>query len=363
MVYFSIFCILSFFTFLDFVNSKEGKYLKVFIVFITFIFLALFAGMRDEYVGGDYFNYIRMFEFSPNISNLFSIESYLLVRTEPLYYLLNILSKAIFDNYYSIFIITAFIAVGINTYNYNKYSPFIILTLLIYFSHLFLYKEMIQIRAGVASAILLFTLPYLYNHKRMKFFSIVFLASMFHAGALVFIPFYFLYKSNLKTRTYYKLIVLSIVLYLLFDSKSILLLLNEIGLLPSIIYNYLTWDKYNYELGLFNPVTVKQFIVVLFLLRYRCLLAEKILYFDAMLFLYIASTTWLIFFADFAIIAARVATFLSIVDVILLPSLIYIFKQKKLVYFCIWLYALMMLFLNIIVKEVLNDYQLLGFSL
>uniref|UniRef100_UPI004048EA31 EpsG family protein n=1 Tax=Aliarcobacter sp. TaxID=2321116 RepID=UPI004048EA31 len=361
MAYYSIFIILSLFTFLDFTKNKNLKYIKLVLVFLVFIILSLFAGLRNEHVGADYFNYIKMFEYAPSLDNIFDFQSFLLVSTEPFYYALNVFTKTLFDSYYSIFLLTALLAVGINSYNYNKYSPFVILSLLIYFSHLFLYKEMIQIRAGLASAILLFSIQYLYNKEKIKYFGVVLVASLFHSGALIFLPFYFFYKFNISNQTYYKLLAFSIVMYLLVDSKNLLLMFNDLGILPYAVYNYLIWDKYNYSLGLFNPVTIKQFLVVLFLLKYRNLLSEKVNYFDAMLYLYIISTAWLIFFADFAIIAARVATFLSIVDVILLPSLIYVFKQKRLIYFAIWLYALMMLYLNIEVKEVLNTYEMVGF--
>ena len=360
MAYYSIFIILSFFTFLDFTKNKELKQIKLILVVVVFITLSLFAGLRSEYVGADYFSYIKMFESAPNLDNIFDLQSFSLVSTEPFYYALNIFTKTLFNSYFSIFLLTALLAVGINSYNYNKYSPFVILSLLLYFSHFFLYKEMTQIRTGLASAILLFSIQYLYNYK-IKYFGVVLIASMFHVGALIFLPLYFFYKSNISNQTYYKLLVFSIILYLLVDSKNIMLMFNDIGILPPAVYNYLTWDRYNYELGLFNPVTVKQFLVVLFLLKHRNLLSEKVNYFDAMLYLYITSTAWLILFADFAIFAARLASFLSIVEVILLPSIIYVFKQKRLFYFAIWIYALMMLYLNIEVKEVLNTYELVGF--
>lgn len=239
MAYYSIFIILSFFTFLDFSKDKNLKYIKFILVFLVFLVLSLFAGLRSEYVGADYFNYIRILEYAPSLDNIFDFQSFLLVHTEPFYYLLNVLIKTFFDSYYPIFLLTALLAVGINSYNYNKYSKFVILSLLIYFSHLFLYKEMIQIRAGLASAILLFSIQSLYKREKLKYFGVVIVASGFHAGALIFLPFYFFYKSNRLNITYYKLLAFSIILYLLLDSKNLLIMFNDIGILPSAVYNYL----------------------------------------------------------------------------------------------------------------------------
>ena len=320
------------------------------------ILLAFFSGARDSITASDYINYINIYNSVPVLSGVFSLDAFFTARTEPFYYLLNSIVKTIFNAYEPVFIVVSLLAVSLNLIAFRRLAPYFVVAVLLYFSHSYLYREFMQIRAGVACALLLMCIPALSEKRKVYFFLVVLLASGFHSAALLYFPMYWVYRKGISSSAYTVCILTALFFAILFDVKNILSLINDVGLLPRPLALYLFWDKYNYSLGILNPVTIKQIITVLFLIRYRNILTARVPYFDVMLFLYVFSTFWLIAFNDFAIIAGRVATFFSIVEPILLPSTILVFRQKKIPYCILFIFSFLMLFMNLEVKQVINEY-------
>lgn len=75
--------------------------------------------------------------------------------------------------------------------------------------------------------------------------------------------------------------------------------------------------------------------------------------------MYFLSTIWIILFSEFAILAARVASFMSIVEVIILPMIILKFRCEKIIYILLVLFSFLMLYINIFLKKVVGPYYLI----
>lgn len=355
MVYYYLFYFISLFMVFDWVRNKNIVYCNMFL----FIFiLSFFAGLRGEFVGADYGTYVEIFRtVSPLLDVIQGKINYFQLHGEPLFLFLNTLVKVFTDDYAYLFLCVAILSVSINLWHFKKYSPYFVLSVLLYFSHIYFYKEFIQIRAGLAGAILFFAIPYLTQRKFWKFASVVIFASMFHTASMIIFLVYFVNRYDFSKKMIFLFLALAIFAGSFSWVHLTFSVLADIGILPRGVMNYLEWEKYNYMLGLLNPVTLKQIVVVVFLTLYKDKLLELIPDYKALYYMYVASTIWLIIFNEFAIIAARVATFMSIADVILIPSLILLFKQKKIVYMSIYLFAFLMLYLNIFIKQVVNDYH------
>lgn len=358
--YYFVFSFLSGLTIFDLLK-KRGS-LKFFLALALVVILTFFAGFRAEHVDPDYFNYVAMYDASPSILEASNIDAFKNVGVEPGYYLINVLIKTISLDVLWVFLLTAFLAVSINLHFFWRYSPYFILSVAVYVSHVYINKEFIQIRAGLSGAILLASVPSLVNRKWFCFFSWVFVAASIHSAALIFIFLYMAYRDRIKNATYLIFLALSLFFALLISAKSILLFFDGLGLLPKIVSLYLSWERYNYALGLLNPITLKQVLVFVLLLRFRDILNKKIPYFEGMLFMYFLSTVWLIIFNDFAIIAARVATFLSIFDAILVSALVLGVKQRMVPYVAILAYAWTVLIINLSFKNLLASYEIVGGS-
>lgn len=349
MTFVFVFIFLCAFCITDFMK-KSGFIL--FNRFFIILLLTFFCGLRGTYVGADYINYMEIFQQVPTLDSL--SKGYNEIHGELLYLFINSIIKTFtFDSVF-IFLFIAFLTALINIYNFNKYSHFFILSVLLYFSHFYLNKDFIQIRTALSSAILYFTIPYILNKKFFKFSIVVGIASLIHSAAIVmFFVYFYSFIEFSKKRVF---IILAITIILSFTNwlHLILEILTNYNILPYSVSLYIG-SEYDYPLGLSNPITIKQIIILSFFTIYYNFY-NKLKYFKIMYNMYFLSTIWIILFSEFAIIAARVASFMSIVEVIILPMLILKFRYKKTIYILLVLFAFLVLYINIFFREVVGNY-------
>lgn len=352
MYYIIIYFIISLCSIFELLSKRKSYLLYIILALLLF----LFVGFRTDKVGPDYISYTEIFYKTPTILNYFENHNiYFDFHIEWLFFIFNSLLRQFDLNHIYMFAITSFISVFINLYYFKNLSPYFVLSVLLYFSHAYINKEFIQIRVGLASSMLFFSIKYIYHQNFFKFIAISSLCSLIHLSALVIIPVYFLYKLNFRSINYLILILLSIILSFQYDLGYLFTFLSDINLLPYGVVRYIGSDLH-YDLGLSNLVTVKQIIISLLLLFFRRKFTYH-KYFEVTLCMYLVSTFWLIIFDDFAIVAARVAALLSFVEVLLIPSFILLFKQKFIIYSFIVLYGCYVLYLNIYEKELLGNYD------
>jgi len=355
ILYYSVAVMLSLFAYLDIV--AQSKYFKPIYVFYSFLCLFLLAGLRG-YEFSDYGNYERIFnhvydlvEFIQHGGNPSNVHG------EYLYLLLNTLVKTITDHSVYVFVIVALLAVGINIYCFYKYSPYAMVSVLLYFSHLYLNKELIQIRAGLGGALVLLSVLFIIRKQALYFLLTVVIATLFHSGAIIALPIYWLTKYSYKKMTLFLPILAGLFLSQVDWLDGFLLALLSFGLVPDGIITYMGVGVNHSELGALNPITVKQLMICTFAIYYKDVLYARLKYFKPLLIMYILSTSWLLAFQDFSLLAARIATFLSVGDPVIIPSLAILFREKKLVLVCIILLAWAMLYLNLGIKKFIPPYQ------
>jgi len=150
------------------------------------IMITLFVGLR-YHTGADWLLYKETFN---GVSNSGMEYGYLL---------LNKIFKAVFDNYYVLqFSATLFFIFAICRF-YQKEAPYPIAALVLIVSFLLFNILMAQVRQSLAIAIILLFSNYIFERKFWYFLLGIFIASFFHASAIVAIPLYFLYKNYGKT--------------------------------------------------------------------------------------------------------------------------------------------------------------------
>lgn len=205
MTYIFIFIFICIFCITDFMKKSQYILFNRFLIILLFTF---FCGLRGTNVSSDYINYIEIFEQVPTLDNLF--QGYEGIHGELLYLFINSFIKMFTTDSIFVFLCIAFLTAFINIYYFNKYSPFFILSVLLYFSHSYLYKDFTQIRAGLSCAILLFTIPYILNKEFLKFLIIVSISSLIHSAAIVMIIVYFYSLVEFSKKRVF--IILSIVI-------------------------------------------------------------------------------------------------------------------------------------------------------
>lgn len=326
--------------------------------FGSFLTLSLFAGLHYNFP--DYEAYQDYFKLLNNNILISSETDLAIVASDRGYIYINKIIGICTDNPVFLFLVMAFLSVGINLSCYKKYTPYFFTAILFYYVHTYIGREMMQIRAGLACALCLYSIRYIVDKRPFHFLCIVILASTIHLAALVFIISYFLSLFNFKIKTLKYFVSIALLIGIFIPLGQFLKALPYMEGLDRI-QNYSEWEAYNGNLGVFsNPTVLKQLIIVVISLKFYDRLKDKVYAFNIILTIYTFSVCWLIVWNDFGIVAARIATFFSIGEVLLVASFYHLFSSKKTYTFIIGIGSLIFLTLNLVKNSLIYQSILLN---
>lgn len=251
---------------------------------------------------------------------------------EPTFHLICYLVKIFFfDNVVFLFLIYALLGVSLKLIAIKQLTRLSLLSVAMYISFYYILHDMTQIRAGVASGILLLCVKPLFTRNLKKFLFLAIIASLFHYSALIIFLLWFISPNSLNKNKYACLIPLGYVCYFAGISMSKLLTLLPFDAVQAKVeaYFYLTEFSDGPSSNVFN---------VLFLLR--CFIAYVILwkvdfialsnkYTYLLLKIYFLSLFSFLLFADIPGFAFRISELLGIVEIILFPLMIYIYTPRR----------------------------------
>lgn len=343
--YYAIFLLIATFAFFESFQTSKGQ--RLIIHFSLAIVLIVFAGLRYQPLANDFQAYtngiIDITENGLNYSQLqFSTTIF-----EPGYNLVVYIATLINGSPAFVFLVVASIAVGVNMRCYVKYSPkYFILAALFYFIHTFVLRDMSLIRSGVAAAIGLYALRYVETKSLSKFIFTTLVAMSFHLAAIVILVVYPIYHLNWRAKTWGYLVLASLITAYVMPFGKLLMILPTSGILARISnYSWMIGDSSGV---LTNPTILKQLFFVSLSIAYYKVLIHKIPYFKLMFVPYAISVCWLLVWNDFSIVAGRMATFFSITEVIVIPSMLVLVtpKSRPILVLLLILLAFMILYLN-----------------
>lgn len=210
-------------TFLDLTNLsfEKKKYIFIFLGLCIIIIETFREGM-----GYDYDAYLDIYNATPPITDWINrwmeLFSGRLTFVELLYLVVNGVVQAFFGNYQLVFFSMACISFFAYYKTITKMTPYIFSTFLVYISTVFFYKELGQIRHGVAMALSLYSVYLLLNGNKKKFLITNTIAVLFHKAVL---PSYLLiFLKNIRWKKWNSACVLfgCLVLYI-FDISGFLI--------------------------------------------------------------------------------------------------------------------------------------------
>jgi hypothetical protein len=348
---------------LSFTQYTKGlkKYKRLFFLFAS-TYLILFAGLRQVGVGADDFNYYDMFIFkAPDLYDwifgnfVYDIKD---LYMEPGYVFINSFLRVLTNNYTFLFLTISFMSVGIASYSYNRYSKYVFLTLLLFFVHTYLYRDMNQIRSGVAAAIGLFLIAQIYHREHLKVFFTLFIMSLFHIASVTLIFAYFMSFVELTRKRAVLAYAGALFLGMIGVSQLLLNIIPGGGFLAMKLYSYTANERYVTAISLFDITNVKNSFILFGIILFWNRLEKVVPYFKTIVLFYLMAVVIRIAFYDLGVLSARISTFFGIVEVVIIPYFIYIFRQKRLITFLIIVYAFLMLYLNLFVKQGRYPYEL-----
>lgn len=333
------------------ISKLSPKIAAISLHFLTAIFITLvliiFAGFRE--IGFDpdsptYASIIQNIEFSNYIYFNFA-------NMEPSFYFITYISHWLFNDVVrGTLLIYAILGVTLKIAGIYRLSHIPVLSIVFYLCYYYPLHELTQIRVGVASAIFLIAIPDIASHNCRAYFIKTLLAILFHYQAVIMIPLYLILNAKLGKWFYFIIPIIGLFFYLINQSILNFILANiaVLNLFPSFLSYKIIFHIDLLQKGLFDYINVFNLYYLSTLgLYYFCLININRFKFnvDTTLIQILGVSLFAFpFFSFLPVFAFRIFEFLSIVIMILLASIAFIFKQKYIIIIFALIYSLIALY-------------------
>jgi hypothetical protein len=284
---------------------------------IIMIFLCAF---RTIGVDPDSESYEEIFKSNENNPKLLVEFSFLFISG---------IIKNFTDDVHYLFLIYAMLGITIKFYALRQLSPWYFLPLVIYFGNYFILHDFIQIRAAVASAMLLLAIRPLSEGNKKRAIVYFLIANLFHYSSLVFYPILF-FSNNLSKIWKYALIAIMPLGAILF-----MLRLDFLSALPiPYIQEKLEMYKTLTETGFFEEFNLKnvplwiQYVIILYSLYFYDTILEKCPALPLLLKATAYSMFFFFAFSSVSVVAGRFQELLGIVELALFPCVCYTIRPQ-----------------------------------
>ena len=239
----------------------KRKYIEIILYFFC-VFIILFTAFRDPV--SDTIMYTDVFNQMPDIWNLINGESLILDKfpLELGYLYLNSIVQFIVSAPQLLFFIIATISISAYYFLFRKYSPYIALSFFIYLSLLYIFREIVQIRNGVACALVLYSVKFLYEQKIKKYILIILIAASFHLTAVVGFSFYFINKILWTRKKILLVLFFGLIVTQIEWIYQVMEILGNMGIL------YYRIAKYQGDVVAQQEVTLVKYLLYCFILAY-----------------------------------------------------------------------------------------------
>lgn len=333
--FYLIYILLLLFSLLD--RVKVIAYQKNAVFNIIYWILILFAGLRKE--NADWRQYCEIFEaaIKGDSSGL---------TADPLFNGLCWSLGMISSSPLILFLTVAYISVTLNLNSFKKYTPFFFTAILCYYSHMYLNKEMIQIRVGLASGICIFSIRYLLQDKMKKYYLLLLLAFCIHLTTIVWVLLPILYQKNIQKTTLLAFVLFSLIIGIYYPLGNIVKVFGYA--LNARLDSYINYGSEGYaaSLGVFSNINIIKtlFLFLLFYIKYD--LFKKIFpFFYPMFISYSIGLCWMLLFNDFSIIGARVSNVLLSVEPIMI-TYFYVIINRNVCWFAFCFFSFILMLQN-----------------
>lgn len=315
--YFISYLTLMIFSFLEIFQSKvKNIYLSKSLFAIVIVILAIFSGIRYQ-IGVDYNSYLSIF------SNVTSTLKPPFINLETGFKAMVIFFKSLSFPAISLFfffslILLLFIQRGIErSSKYRFYSLFI-------FFLIFLITYVFNaLRQGIAMSIFIYLIPDIKNKKFIKVAIFSVIAFMIHNSGVFILVSYFLYFFSFDRKTYV-ILTLASIFYYFYNEKFINLI---IIILPDFFSSKLTnfLEKFSGEVD-FTSFILRLVLLGILLLYYQKL--KELNGYQGLFNIYFFGFLFYVIFSFQSQFATRINMFFRILEIILLPALLVVEKDK-----------------------------------
>ncbi|MDQ1095137.1 MULTISPECIES: EpsG family protein [Chryseobacterium] len=336
LLLFILFALVSIFYIFD----PKNEIINITILCLLALVLIFVAGLRDKNIDNDYYVYF----YKWRVSDLKSDVEYSFIIIK--HFIKNYLRL----NFTYLLLTYAILGVSAKFYGIKKLSPFLYGSILIYLSHYYILHEITQIRIGVATGFLLIGCFYMYNKNYFMFLFFMLFAIFFHQSSSMALFLILVGNTKRNLKPYLFLVPVG---YLLYFSNTYFNVSIPIPYFQDKIDTYKEATEAGFikdsEVNVFNILFLLRIAVLYLLIYFQERVGSHLPSFYFFIKMYAISLFTFLFFSDIPVFAFRIQELFGVAEIILFPSIIFIFAERfrwigKLI---IWCLALVLLLIDI----------------
>lgn len=327
-----IFVFVAYVAFFLFSIAADGQRKKMqnYILLLSCLLMAYFAGTRDQMRWGDTPAYLDDFLWANDIFH-YSLLDRPNGYVEGGYHFLVVIIKSFTDNPTIYFTVISLLTFFFIFRGLQRYSIYPMLGLCIYISRFMLGRNMMQIRACLAIAIII-SFTYLVKEKKWwAYFLVLFLCYQLHHSSLVAAPLLLLgvLNYNVSRKQIYGGLIISFFIAQ-FYGGYVRNIVNNSEWAMDMASSYIQeGSEKAFSNDLTNPVIWFQTIVLLMFTYYEDRLKKMTGYYFVYRNAYFVSTVILIVMCQYAVVAARTSTLFATFECMIIPYLLALFPKKE----------------------------------
>lgn len=338
----ALFCIIASLSFFD--GVKDKYVIGIYVAAAIFMFgIAAFKPMGVDRDADVYLNYYYAFSS---------------IDVEPTFEIISSIARNIFGTPQFIFVCYALLSVSIRSYGITRLTDLWLISLLIWLSNFYILQDLTQIRAAVATAIFTCSLICLQNRERGKYMVLIIIATFFHYSAMVYAFLVLLSNKPLGRIWKYVLIIFPIIGFAIAVLKIDLITYIPIPYIQERVELYESArDVVKSEMAdinVFNIVYLIKIVMFYLLLWKEKVISQYVTNFPLFIKIFAFSIITFTMLSFLPVLAFRVSEMFGVIEVLIIPYLIYMVKPKacgKIIVVC---YATIILFSNLLYNKLLT---------
>lgn len=210
----------------------------------------------------------------------------------------------------------------------KKYAIYPFLGICVYLARFFVGRNLIQIRTGLAYAIIILGVRFITERDWKRYFTLVFIAYLFHRSAIIAVPLYFISYINFKKWHVVLIIAIAFIIGGFF-TETLQNYIVETSQDLNVATTYTQSSYVHKAKGLSNPLIYMQTFLLFAYTFYEKRLKSLVPQYYTIRTGYMYSTFILIAFSMFTALSGRTSTMFATLEIIIIPSLIHIFDKKN----------------------------------
>ena len=320
MIYLLILFFIFILAFLDVSDDAVFPKYKNTLLIFCFMLMFIIAGFRYQ-VGYDFNSYERIY-------NNITLSNFRGNNLEIGFSLFVCLLKKIGLGFPVMIMLIAMASIFIKYKVIREYSVYPFISLLVYFSANFIIQDFGQIRQGLAIAFTLYSIKYIKDKKLFKYLIVMMMAIMFHYSAVLFLPMYWLARINVNKKVIATALIVSGVFFVCSKSGVIDYVVLKVINQPYISYKYVAYMSSAGGIGIFKLTFLSRLVIFTLFYVLRGKIKENCECYNILSMAYLISIFMYVAFNFNGALATRGALYFKIVEILIIPQIIYAVKDK-----------------------------------